>query len=261
MKSISFVKPVFLDDLVRVGNIYDGGYVINQRCIDRTEHLVGLGVNTDWSFESDFFQRRNTILVSCFDYSVSARKFFKNAVRSFYNPVESFFWLKAMIRFKMFFRANRKFYKKGITDYNNEYFIQLKDIFKMPGLDKAGEDTIFLKIDIEQSEFRIMKDVMSNSKAINGMVIEFHDLDILFDNFKNIINQLSLEFVVTHVHGNNCGETFTPDSIPRALEITLVKRHLIKDSELSANREVHYPIPGLDAPNEPTRADYVLNFN
>ncbi|CAN5348003.1 hypothetical protein BH10BAC4_BH10BAC4_12730 [soil metagenome] len=261
MKTISFLKPVFLDDLIRVGNANDGGYIINQRNIDKTRYLIGLGVNADWSFEADFFERKNSIYVYCFDFSVSAKNFFKRAVQSFYNPAESFFWLKSSLKFRNFFQGNKTFYKKGISDYVNDYFIKFNDIFNMTGIGTPQENEIFLKIDIEQSEFRIMDQVMQNSKYINGIVVEFHDIDILWDNFRNIITELSAEFAITHVHGNNCGETFTELNIPRALEISFVKRNLISEFEMTVEHNVSYPITGLDAPNLPARNDYGLDFS
>jgi hypothetical protein len=260
MQNLSFIKPLFLKDLVRVGNANDGGYVINKRCIDQTKHLVGLGVNTDWSFEEDFYKRKKDIDVACFDFSVSAGKFLKNAVRSFYKPTESWFWLSTMFKFRKFFKGNRKFYKKGITDYSNEWFIQFNEVFKTAGITQAPENSVFLKIDIEQAEYRIMNQVLTYASQINGMVIEFHDIDLLWNKFEAIMSALSQDFVVTHVHGNNAGEPFPDADIPRSLEITIVKRDLISDSERAVNGKIQYPIRGLDAPNLPARPDFILNF-
>ena len=41
-------------DLVRIGKKYDGGYLVSQSDIEKSEILIGLGINDDWSFEIDF---------------------------------------------------------------------------------------------------------------------------------------------------------------------------------------------------------------
>ena len=41
-------------DLVRIGRDYDGGYLVSQSDIEKSELLLGLGICDDWSFEKDF---------------------------------------------------------------------------------------------------------------------------------------------------------------------------------------------------------------
>jgi hypothetical protein len=102
--------------------------------------------------------------------------------------------------------------------------------------------------------------VLTFGSQINGIVIEFHDVDLLWPKFQGIMTDLSRQFVVTHIHGNNAGELFPNANIPRSLEITLLKKDLISEPERQSKEEVTYPIKGLDAPNMPGRPDFVLNF-
>ena len=41
-------------DLIRIGRDYDGGYLVSKSDIEKTDVLIGLGINDDWSFEEDF---------------------------------------------------------------------------------------------------------------------------------------------------------------------------------------------------------------
>ena len=67
-------------DLVRVGRDYDGGYLVSQADIFRSDILLGLGINDDWSFETDFLALNNVPVVA-YDASVNERKFLKRFVQ------------------------------------------------------------------------------------------------------------------------------------------------------------------------------------
>ena len=41
-------------DLVRIGRDNDGGYLVSKSDIEKSDVLIGLGINDDWSFERDF---------------------------------------------------------------------------------------------------------------------------------------------------------------------------------------------------------------
>ena len=58
-----------------------------------------------------------------------------------------------------------------------------------------------MKIDIEGSEYRLLKDIVKNKNVINGLIIEFHELDLHLDKVSNFVKEL--DFKVTHVHANN----------------------------------------------------------
>src|SRR5271170_2712300 len=78
--SLEAFKPIFLNDLIRMGSAFDGGYLINERTIKPSKYLMRFGVNDDWSFEEDFLNRKPNLEVFCFDYSVSKRVFWNNAL-------------------------------------------------------------------------------------------------------------------------------------------------------------------------------------
>ena len=45
-------------DLIRIGRDYDGGYLVSKSDIEKTDVLIGLGINDDWSFEEDFLSQK-----------------------------------------------------------------------------------------------------------------------------------------------------------------------------------------------------------
>ena len=64
------------DDLIRLGNTKDGGYVITKRMLDNADFLVSMGVGYEYSFEIDFARavskRANALscLIHAYDDSV-----------------------------------------------------------------------------------------------------------------------------------------------------------------------------------------------
>jgi hypothetical protein len=61
------------------------------------------------------------------------------------------------------------------------------------------------------------------------------------------------------LHGNNNDPYVRGTRVPLTVEITLVNRALI--DPLPAPATASYPLPGLDAPNQPRRPDMALDFS
>ena len=51
-----FLKPFFLkkDELIRLGSIDDGGYVLPLKDIISSDVLISFGISDNWDFEKDF---------------------------------------------------------------------------------------------------------------------------------------------------------------------------------------------------------------
>ena len=60
--SLKNLRPIAVDDLVRVGANGDGGYVLSQSQINKTNTLLSFGVCDNWTFEADFLHRRQAML-------------------------------------------------------------------------------------------------------------------------------------------------------------------------------------------------------
>lgn len=60
---------------------------------------------------------------------------------------------------------------------------------------------VFLKIDIEGCEYRLLDEIINYQDLLSGVVIEFHNTDIHMDRIKNFIRKTKLTLV--HFHANN----------------------------------------------------------
>ena len=60
------LKPIFVDDkdLIRLGSIDDGGYVVPIETIKSSTALISFGISDNWDFEKDFLRKSSAYLVS-----------------------------------------------------------------------------------------------------------------------------------------------------------------------------------------------------
>ena len=76
-----FLKPKVTSDLIRLGSLNDGGYVIPKNAVIDTDTLISFGLFDDWKFEEDFKNLKNCKIL-CFDHSVTPKfwiiRFIKN---------------------------------------------------------------------------------------------------------------------------------------------------------------------------------------
>jgi hypothetical protein len=72
------------------------------------------------------------------------------------------------------------------------------------------------------------------------------------------LDKISITHEVIHIHGNNYGNYLTWEGIPvpETLEVTYLKKKGIT----FLKNTIVYPIKGLDQPNNPERAEFVLAF-
>ena len=78
---IKSLTPLLInnDELIRIGRIHDGGYVLSNKLIENTDLLVSFGINADWSFEKDFKTKRD-ITIHAFDFSVTHSSLLKKLI-------------------------------------------------------------------------------------------------------------------------------------------------------------------------------------
>ena len=243
-------KPDGLFDLVRVGKNNDGGYLISKKNLEKSEYLLSFGISDDFSFEEDFKKYKNTKIIS-FDPTVSDVFFLKKIIKNllklhFRKFIYSF---KNFINFKKFYNKKnnllikKKIGKGGSLSYDN---IDFKKIIELTD----DNSSIFLKIDIEGDEYRILEDIINNEKIIEGIAIEFHDVDLHLDKIIYFIKKINLTLI--HIHPNNYS-SYGKDGIPSSLEMTFSKNPELKKKEVSFPHE-------LDQKNNPDTEDLKLNF-
>jgi hypothetical protein len=260
MYKLTDIKPIQLNDLVRIGRSQDGGYVITQRQLDKTEILLSFGINSDWLFESDFLHKRGACRLYAYDYSVSSHILHRRIIKALFSAIHKVVMLdfnaakerigfaveKTIHPFRRFFNPakSKYFFKKYLGNHDSYEYISVDTIFdahiKLP----VNDLSIFVKMDIEGSEYRTLLAFKPFYHLINGFVIEFHDLDILGSNFTEIVREMSEYFYIAHVHANNYGGYIYPTTLSMVLEITFISKKMVSGIPIDSTSS--YPIPGLD---------------
>ena len=64
LKLPEFFKYKECEDLVRIGSIDDGGYLISKSDLKKSDALLSFGVDVNWEFEEEFF-KNNKLPLFC----------------------------------------------------------------------------------------------------------------------------------------------------------------------------------------------------
>ena len=220
-----FFKPFECKKLIRIGKMYDGGYQLDEESLRKTQTLISFGIDHDWSFEQEFHKLTNS-LIHTYDGSVGPifflRKLKTRFIGTIKKPRKEYFkvtkyWIMLPIKFYRFFNFFNN--KKGPNHYekyigNN---VTIKEVFKKV---PKNSNSIFLKIDIEGAEYSLLNDIIEKSELLNGLIIEFHDVNKNMSLIKKFIESISLKLV--HVHVNNYGDLYSENK-PDVLELSFSK--------------------------------------
>lgn len=254
------LKPIFTSkkNLIRLGPKRDGGYVIDKRIIKKIDHIITCGLSDDWNFEKDFLNYNNDISISAYDHTVNSSFW----IHRFFKDIIHFFLLKKLSIWKIFnifkyldywffFQGNKNHFKLKISKKN----IPNKEI----SINKILENkkNILLKVDIEDSEYKILDEIIKNYKKINCLIIEFHSIKKNLKTIDNFVNKIK-DLKVMHIHANNV-KKLDKSGYPYALEITFINSKLIKTKK-KINMQ-NYPIAKLDYPSVKRNKDIKLIFS
>ena len=104
------------------------------------------------------------------------------------------------------------------------------------------------------NEYRILDQIIKYQDQLTGLVIEFHNCDLMFEKIKLFIEKLNLDLV--HIHVNNFG-ILTKEGFPTVLELTFSpKKYNSKRSENDNN----FPKRSIDQPNNKIHEDIDIVF-
>jgi hypothetical protein len=255
---LSDFHPVACESLARIGSPNDGGYIVPLNAVRAASALLSFGLSHDWTFERDFKKRNPSAIIHCYDHTVSLRTAFEYSIGQLLRfgllfRASSFRKAFTWVDYIQFFRADRIHFKQRIWRDRQNNSATIEDVFnRLP----AGCQ-LFVKMDIEGSEYRVLDDLLRHSKNIVAMAIEFHDVDILSELFNSFVEKIKHDFYIVHIHGNNMGG-MTPLNFPIAPEITFLNKRFF-DSAPPPSR-LKYPIPGLDRPNNSRFPDFTFEF-
>jgi hypothetical protein len=257
----NYFFPKYKTKLIRLGKDNDGGYLIPVNSITSTKNLYSFGLNDDFSFEKDFLKIKN-ININCYDHSVNLKFWIKRFIRDLKNLL--LFKIKKnelmnifeYFSYRIFFNSktcihHRKFIApRGTTilGMSSSEIIDLDEMF----INNTNKD-IFLKVDIEGSEYQILDQIIKYQSLIVGMVIEFHNCDLQKDTIKSFMENFKLKLV--HLHVNNWG-IINSKRFPSSIELTF------SPEEYNQNiKDEKYSFPTvLDQPCNPLFQDLPIEF-
>ena len=228
---INQLKIYNVGEKIRIGNTYDGGYVISKQMLEDSECLFSYGINNEISFDEDYI-RHTGKKVYGYDHTI-------NGVQTQYPNLF-------------------KWYKKGLSGTprsNTDNFI---NHYKQLGI--SGR--VLLKVDVEECEYEWLQntDLQELAKITTGLVLEMHEIhrEDVTDKFINCLTELNKHFYLCHVHGNNYGPTFNYQgcNVPIVAELTFIPKDIVK--EVSDSTEI-FPTK-LDNPNDSSIPDINLDF-
>jgi hypothetical protein len=206
---------------MRLGNNYDGGYIIVD--VPNQEYLILLsgGISNDISFETAFCNKFKT---KCFAFDGSINKL----------PAPN---------------TNITFIKKYIGAENNVSYTDLTEYI-------SKYESIFVKMDIEGGEIPWINslDEMYINK-FEQICIEFHRP--FTNNEIPVFDKLNKSHYLVHFHGNNCCGTriHMGIEIPNVFECTYLHKKYFKERPL-LNK---FPIPSsIDMKNVEGKPEIML---
>jgi hypothetical protein len=214
---------------IRVGSANDGGYIMLDDFAELSCALsFGISDNDSW----DLAVAERGVHVYQFDHSVE-------------QAPSSHQYLK--------------FFKTRISTRQSHGSETLPELIKLYSRKKSSD--ILLKMDIEGDEWEVLNDCPGSIlKHCTQIICEFHNLHRLGEAAflsiaREVFMKLSNNFIVVHIHANNCGQLFNIANIalPDVIEITFVNndRYIAKDGiEL-------FPT-ALDMANLPSSPDIYL---
>lgn len=254
------LRPEGKNTLVRLGSQFDGGYIIASGHLDKANSLLSFGLGYDCFFEREIISSGIINSLHCYDHTVSAQ-----TMRSMYIKSIIKYFIKTSKRKERIsaYRCYRTVFDRPFAEH-----IRLKiSRCDVPGetsltealkrLAPTGND-IFLKCDIEGSEYEIIEGILDNAHRFCGMAFEFHDLLGRMTEFVAFVERLKKDFHVDHVHINNNG-VVTPDGIPDVVEISLSRKDTQCDCDHTVKQRTKLPFSqdgrDLDSPCAPGRPD------
>lgn len=222
MDCLTVYKP--LNKKVRIGNKYDGGYVIVDEIGDYDLFLSG-GINNDISFEVDFLNKYRNLNCIAFDGTIKDI------------PAHS---LGEKLQF---IRKNIGFEESSSITNLHSYL--------------DTHSNVFMKMDIEGGEYPFIASLSDQQlQNIKQLVIEFHNAKNLF-----ILSRLAKTHWLVHIHGNNCvsgkGILYGNIFVPCIFECTYVRKDIYSNLEQNSDP---IPNPLVDNPNIPRKGEIYLNM-
>lgn len=270
--SLRWVVRHPVPDLERFGRAQDGGYVVPRRALDHAALLVGLGINDEWSFETDVLARTAVRRLVAVDGSVGTGRFLRLVrhegrmalgmlltgrwAQGAFHWDRTRHWLRTLRGFRALLAPpGRHFVRRMLEGTPGPAAVTWPALLAAHAADGAP---LFVKMDIEGAEYDVLPALLADADRITGLAVEFHDVGRHWPRFCRVMAALAGPFAVVHVHGNNWQPLVPGTGVPEVLEVSFLHRRLMTAAELGGEAEGPLPVPGLDWPNRPGVEDYRL---
>lgn len=243
-----YFYPKKINDLIRIGDKSDGGYIFIKKLIFEAKSCLSFGLGDNFSFESNLKKINKKINIYVFDHTVDYKFWFKHF----------FYWLWKSIRYRKYLKFLNFIKYLFFFYYDKNKHLKFKVGTKKNSLsniiDKLDIDPqkTLLKIDIDGDEYKIIDEI--KKFQFLGLIIEFEKFNNNIKKIEKFIKQNS-NLQLIHIHANN----FAPliKNIPDSIELSFANKKLFKSKNKNTKK---YPIKNLDYPNNIMKKDIKLFF-
>jgi len=263
------LRPLECADLIRLGSCHDGGYVVPASAVRSSRRLISLGLDDNWDFERDFLRENLRAVITGLDHSVTPGFLARRILKSLWKvpgyaltlqrkkTAQYAGLLRRCAMFHHFFRRPHRHLRRRVAGVvGSALDITLEEL--LGEAPESGFADIFLKMDIEGSEYEVVPTILRHSRRFACIAAEFHELDRRTADFNELVARLSEPFCLVHLHGNNCGPYDQANDFPTTVELTWIARAAL----VPPLRPASGPFPDLelDRPNDPRKPDYPIRF-
>lgn len=222
-KNDYFLLNYRYDNKIRLGNNFDGGYVVADLC--DYDCYISAGIGDDESFSRDFIERYEMKEQDCFAFDSTI----ENLPYNFHQKLNHI--------------------PKNISIIEDNQNTNLKSLIE-------NYSNVFLKMDIEGYEFEWFKFInLRTLSKIRQMVVEFHNILDRKEEILYILKRINKTHYLIHSHGNNWGPVI--DGSPTVIELTFLRKDCMPNN-LELNNQKLPSI--LDFPNNVNCPDIELGF-
>jgi hypothetical protein len=169
---------------------------------------LGLGINLDWSFEREFLKCAPDARLIAVDGTVSFNRLLVRAMKGVIRTglhlargdvdQARYAWktsrehARTALAFRRFFSApTRRFHGDMMRERPGAGAMTWNELLARSAADIGERGRLFVKMDIEGAEYRVLNDVLKNCDRVVGLVVEFHDCDLLWERTVELITALN----------------------------------------------------------------------